>query len=120
MSTFAVFGMTRDQALAEARKTVKTTRKTPKGEESLTMDEWTALCEKRADEIMQGQKVKQLSPMFDAPQFAREFIEVARRTLECRSLQIRFRSARNDETGKLIINKKTGAPVVTWQDYRHD
>lgn len=120
MSTFAVFGMTRDQALAEARKTVKTTRKTPQGEESLTMDEWTALCEKRADEIMLGQKVKQLSPMFDAPQFAREFIEVARKTLKSRSLHIRFRAPLKDDTGRPIINRKTGAPRIGWQDYQHD
>lgn len=120
MSTFAVFGMTRDQALAEARKTVKTTRKTPQGEEQLTMSEWTALCEKRADEIMCGCKIKQLSPLFDAPQFAREFIEVARRTLKSRSLQIRYRGVLKDETGRLIINKKTGAPRIGWQDYRND
>lgn len=67
MSTFAVFGMTRNVALEEARRTVKTTRRTPLGEFGIPMSEWLHLCEKRADEIMGGTKVKQLSALLDAP-----------------------------------------------------
>ncbi|MCS8433277.1 hypothetical protein N0564_30905 [Pseudomonas aeruginosa] len=39
MSTFAVFGMTRDVALAMANKEVKSVRKTPLGDEHVPMSE---------------------------------------------------------------------------------
>ncbi|MNN68525.1 hypothetical protein D3C81_1842450 [compost metagenome] len=67
MSAFAVFGMTRDRALADARESVKTSRKTRDGEAPIAMSEWLLLCEKRADEIMAGTKTKRLSTLFDAP-----------------------------------------------------
>ena len=119
MSTFAVFGMTRDQALSDARKTVKTSRMTPSGEQTIGMADWLAMCEKRADEIMAGSKVKQLSPLFDAPQFATQFVEMARRSTQSRSLQIRYRSVAKDATGNIVTNKKTGAPKLIWRDYQN-
>lgn len=70
MNTFAVFGMTRDVAMAEAKKTTKTTRPDPKRNGQtieLTVDEWMHKVGVRADQIMAGTKVKQLSPLFDAP-----------------------------------------------------
>lgn len=114
MSTFAVFGMTRAFALAEARKKVKASRKTPQGEQAIPMSEWNSLCEKRADEIMQGNQVCQLSPMFDAPQFCEEFIAVARKTLDCRDMHIKCKSLITDAKGQPVLNKKTGAPKVGW------
>ncbi|MGF6695175.1 acyl-CoA reductase-like NAD-dependent aldehyde dehydrogenase [Metapseudomonas resinovorans] len=119
MSTFAVFGMTRDQALADARKNVKTTRRTPQGEVAIPLSEWVQLCEKRADEIMAGTKVKQLGPLFDAPQYAEEFIALARRTLTCRHLHIRCKVVLTDASGKPLTNKKIGAPKIGWRDYEN-
>lgn len=53
MSTFAVFGMTRDVALAEARKKVSTTRRDDSGQRlQLTPQEWQQACEEHADKIM--------------------------------------------------------------------
>lgn len=117
MSTFAVFGMTRDVALEQARKTVKITRKTPQGEVGIPMTEWLALCEKRADEIMAGTKTKQLSPLFDSPQYADDFIHPARRTLKCRDMHIKARVTLTDEKGNPLIDKKTKAPKVGWAPY---
>ncbi len=117
MSTFAVFGMTRDQALADARKNVKTTRRTPQGEVAIPLSEWVQLCEKRADEIMAGTRTKQLSPLFDAPQYAEDFKAVARRTLKCRDLHVRARTVVTDAEGNPVVSKKTGAPKVAWRDY---
>ena len=57
MSTFAVFGMTRAVALAEAKKRTKGTRKNlkaPGGVEQIPLAEWLALVEKKADQIMGG------------------------------------------------------------------
>ena len=57
MSTFAVFGMTRDVALAEAKKRTKGTRKNvkaPGGVEPVPLAEWLELVEKKAELIMGG------------------------------------------------------------------
>ena len=70
MSTFAVFGMTRDFATAEAKKKTPATRvnkSVPGGIEYLTDAEWLAGVDRAASRMMEGAKVKQLSPLFDAP-----------------------------------------------------
>ncbi|WP_258035826.1 hypothetical protein [Pseudomonas putida] len=69
MSTFAVFGMTRDVALAEAKKRVKTSKPGKPGGPSiqLTPAQWEEAVAKYVDKLMSGEKVKQLSNMFDAP-----------------------------------------------------
>jgi len=57
MSTFAVFGLTRDVALAEAKKRTKGTRKNveaPGGVEPIPLAEWMELVEKRTEQIMGG------------------------------------------------------------------
>ncbi len=57
MSTFAVFGMTRDVALAEAKKRTKGTRKNveaPGGVEPIPLAEWMELVEKKTEQIMGG------------------------------------------------------------------
>jgi len=57
MSTFAVFGMTRDVALAKAKKRTKGTRKNvkaPSGVEPVPLAEWLELVEKKTEQIMGG------------------------------------------------------------------
>lgn len=57
MSTFAVFGMTRDVALAEAKKRTKGHRKNvkaPGGVEPIPLAEWLELVEKKTEQIMGG------------------------------------------------------------------
>ncbi len=74
MSTFAVFGMTLDVAKTEARKKTAGTRKNPKAPgraESIPEAEWLELVAKRTEKIMGG-TVLQLSPLFDAPQYAEQ------------------------------------------------
>ena len=120
MSTFAVFGMTRDVAMAEAKKTVKTTRPDPKnvGQKiELTVDEWLYKVALKADQIMGGGKVKQLSPLFDAPQYAEQFIALARKGGKCRDMRIRAKAVLKDTEGKPVVNPKTKAPKVGWVDY---
>ena len=120
MSTFAVFGMTLDLANTEARKKTSGTRKNlkaPGGVEPIPEAEWLALVEKRAQKIMGGGTVRQLSPMFDAPQYAEQFIELARKTLKCRDMHIRAKAVLVDAKGKPIINPKTKAPKVGFSEW---
>lgn len=119
MSTFAVFDMTLDLAKAEARKKTSGTRKNlkaPGGVEPIPEAEWLALVEKRAQKIMGG-TIRQLSPMFDAPQYAEQFIELARKTLKCRDMHIRAKAVLVDAKGKPIINQKTKAPKEGFMDW---
>lgn len=66
---------------------------------------------------MAGEKVKQLSQMFDAPQYAQQFMELARKTGKCRDLRIRAKCEITDAEGEPVINQKTKMPKVGWVDY---
>lgn len=120
MSTFAVFGMTADVALAEARKTTKTTKPSDKvgcPPLELTLAEWNEAVEQQVEKIMRSKKVRQLSPAFDAPQYAEQFAVLARKTGSCRDLQVRAKCTLTDADGQPVINKKTKAPRIGWVDY---
>ncbi|VVP62169.1 hypothetical protein PS870_06536 [Pseudomonas fluorescens] len=120
MSTFAVFGMTLDVATTEARKKTSGTRKNLMvlgGVEPIPEAEWLEMVRKRAEKIMGGGTVRQLSPMFDAPQYAEQFIELARKTLKCRDMHIRAKAVLVDAQNKPIINPKTKAPKVGFTDW---
>jgi len=64
-----------------------------------------------------GATVRQLSPLFDAPQYAEQFIELARKTLSCRDMQIRAKAVLVDAKGKPIINPKTKVPKVGFSEW---
>lgn len=119
MSTFAVFGMTAAAALADARKKTKTTR--PSGKAGcppldLTLAEWEEAVQRNVEAIMAGEKVKQLSVLYDTPQHAQQFIDLAKRSGACRDLRIRAKAALVDEEGRTIINPKTKMPVIGWSE----
>lgn len=71
MTTYAVFGMTPHRALDIARD------RTPiKG---LSEAEWWKRVQHKRDEIMASDEVAQLSCKYDAPQFAADYMDLARR-----------------------------------------
>ena len=55
--------------------------------------------------------------MFDAPQYAEQFIELARKTLRCRDMHIRAKAVLVDAKSKPIINPKTKAPKVGFTEW---
>lgn len=127
MSTFAVFGMTLNVAIAEARNTVQNTKpesvKSPGGAwlpVQMTLEEWSAAVNVEAARIMAGRKSKQLSTLFDTPQYALQFLELTRKQCKSRDLRIRAKCVITDAEGRPIINKKTKAPKVGWVDYTPD
>ncbi|MDS9879412.1 hypothetical protein RMI40_31740 [Pseudomonas protegens] len=73
--------------------------------------------DKQAAAIFDGEKVKQLSQLFDAPQYAQQFIDLARKAGPCRDLRIRAKAVLTDAEGKPVINPKTKAPMVGWADW---
>lgn len=107
MSTYAVFGMTKHRAVEAARKNIEPWNKVEK--RSMTPAEWEAAVQAEAAETMAGTRTIQLSEKFDAPQFAREFLEIAKKA-ESRSLHIKAYS----KTGEK--NPKTGKEIMAWFD----
>lgn len=118
MSTFAVFGMSRAVALRDAYKNTPTTRGNGAAVVQMSADEWEDACQRKADKVMAGVKVKQLSQLFDAPQFAEQFIELQRKAGSCRDLHIRYKSILLDAQNRPLLNKKTRAPKVGWTDLK--
>ncbi|MEE4460767.1 hypothetical protein V2S84_01230 [Azotobacter chroococcum] len=110
MSTFAVFGMTEHYAREEARK------KTPTvvGKIELTEQQWLAAVEARSQKTMNSARVVQLSPMFDAPQFAEQYIELLRKAGKARDLKIRAK-VKLDKPATTTRTKKK-APSTEWRD----
>ncbi|KAG0750979.1 hypothetical protein G6F24_014755 [Rhizopus arrhizus] len=97
-----------------ANKEVKSVRKTPLGDEHVPMSEWLAAVERKADNIMTGTKVVQLSQLLDTPDFCQQFIDLARKTLECRDMQIRARVQLWNDDGTPVLTKKR-KHKVEWQ-----
>ncbi|APV41828.1 hypothetical protein PFAS1_21700 [Pseudomonas frederiksbergensis] len=64
-----------------------------------------------------GGTVRQLSQLFDAPQYAEQFIELARKTLQCRDMRIRSKAVLTDAKSKPITNPKTKAPKVGFAEW---
>ncbi|TWR85074.1 hypothetical protein FJD38_22560 [Pseudomonas saxonica] len=62
--------------------------------------------------------VRQLSSLLDAPQYAEQFIELARKTTKCRDLRIRAKRTMNDTEGRPIINLKTKAQRVGFSEWQ--
>lgn len=83
----------------------------------MSLADWNMAVEKAAAKIMKSEKVKQLSQLFDAPQYAEQFMELACKSGECRDLRIMAKCVITDAKGKPMINKKTKAPKVGWMEY---
>ncbi|WP_244670984.1 hypothetical protein [Pseudomonas sp. RtIB026] len=73
--------------------------------------------QRNVEVFMAGEKVKQLSVLYDTPQHAQKFIDLAKRSGTCRDLRIRAKAALVDEKGRTIINPKTKMPVIGWADW---
>lgn len=83
----------------------------------LTPSEWGEAVQRNAYAIMTGERVKQLSALFDTPQHAQQFIDLAKKAGACRDLKIRCKAALLDENGKKILSPKTKMPIIGWSDY---
>ena len=101
MSTYAVFGMTKGCALTMARETIMLTG-------SMSQAEWNTLVDKEVERVMQSELCVQLSDKFDAPQFAKDYISLARK-VHSRDLHIKSWSKTGEYT-------PTGRAKMAWSD----
>ena len=97
MSTYAVFGMTRYQAIDIARNIIN--------KRCVPESEWGALVSDEANAVMESRRIVRLSDKFDAPHFATDFKGIAERS-ESRDLHIKAfcQAAGETLTGKLKMH----------------
>lgn len=62
--------------------------------------------------------IRQLSPLFDAPQYAEQFMVLARKASRCRGLKIRAKAVLTDAKGKPILNPKTKVPKIGFSEWQ--
>jgi hypothetical protein len=111
MSAFCVFGITLDQCKKAAAKKVSTWD--DKKKQPISMAEWSEKVDALALELFEkASRAKQISPAFDAPQFASDWISVADKTVKARSMKIMRRGKKVDEKGAPVLRK--GKPVIGW------
>jgi len=86
----------------------------PEPVEILSPQEWEEAKKARAAELFEKSRArKKISPIFTAPVAARDFVSLATKTGEARSMVIMKRAAM-EVGGKLVLNKKTKKPRITW------
>jgi hypothetical protein len=84
----------------------------------LTEEEYSQRVATLAQELFEGAaRPKQISPAFDAPQFANDWIAVGTRSGFIRAPKVMRRGERIDKHGLPVINRKTGEKVITWIPY---
>ena len=119
MTTFAVFGMSESWAREEAKESTSTHKMDGGKRLERTIAEWEEAVEAEVERIMASKKRVLISPMVVSPQYAQQFMEMARASIVCRDLKIRTKAVLVDAKNKPIINSKTGAPKVGFADWHH-
>lgn len=116
MSAFCVFGMTEALAKKAAERAWK------KHLEGLAHDvrklmtpedeaEWLKV---KTEYFLAKGKPVAVSAPFDAPQFARDFISLASKTMRTSRLRIMCRGPKLDKNGAPLISKTTKKAVIGW------
>lgn len=109
MSAFCVYGMTLPVATKRAEKKLEG--------EKIAIEEWNAKVREMAETILVQAAPTQVSPTFDAPQFAKDWIEVARKTSRIYAPKVMVRKPKKDKHGNPVVSKATGLPALGWEPY---
>ncbi|MEZ2742643.1 hypothetical protein ACBP93_08425 [Paenalcaligenes hominis] len=71
----------------------------------------------RAETILERAKTRQVSSEFSAPQFCRDWIQLANKTTRANRLKIMARTVKKDNNGRPVISKRTKLPLLEWTPY---
>jgi hypothetical protein len=118
MGAFCVFGMTRQMANKLATDAEAKRKLTRQERAALTEEDVRQWIAEKAEELFSDAKARQVSPAFDAPQFANDWIDLAKRTDQAKRCRVMVRGAKVDKKGAPSISKRTGKPVMTWLPYK--
>lgn len=107
-----MFGVSRGICKTQAEK--KTLTYDAKSKRDLTPVEWGERAATLAEQMFnESEKRTKISPEFDAPQFCRDWINVA--PGEVRATVIMARGPKVDKHGAKVL--RDGVPVMTWVEY---
>lgn len=113
MSTFCVFGIKHSDCVEKARKAMPTMI----GREVISRERWAMYCDLLADHIyQQSARETQISPAFDASQFAIDWINTAKRTGQIAQARVMAKGEKFDAKGAPVLRK--GKPVIGWVEYK--
>jgi hypothetical protein len=115
MSGFCVYGGS--LAIARARAEKHVPLRDPETKRPYTEAEYRALVEEYAKRTFPLMKPLQISPAFDAPQFAGEWLSLASKTDLYRDFSIMCRGGLHDAKGNPKISKTTGQQLIGWVKY---
>ena len=110
MSSFCVFGIKKSDCVTEARKLIPRHIAQTQAQHAMYVD---LLVEQLYREKV---RVKQIAPAFDAPQFANEWIDIAKRSGQARSMRIMVQGPKVDKNGGAVMRK--GKQVIGWIEYK--
>lgn len=116
MGGFCVFGQSMEVARNRAAK--KVSEFEPGTRRPLTQVEWKERVDEEAAAIFTRMKPVRVSPEFDAPQFAYDFIDLAARTAPpshaLANMAVMRIDRKRDAKGNEVKSKTSGLPMMTW------
>ncbi|KDD10091.1 hypothetical protein L522_1768 [Bordetella bronchiseptica MBORD707] len=120
MTAFCVFGMTEPIARAAARKAwgKHVAAMTKEARAYLTESDETDWIDVKTDYLLAKAKPVQASGAFDAPQFARDYIALAKRNHRTSRLEVMARGEKRDASGAPRISKATKKPIIGWIPFK--
>ena len=110
MSAFCVFGMTEQKAKEIAAK-----KRPP--QDVKTQEAYDKFLAERGKLILTTFAPRQVTAAFDAPQFCRDWMDLAIKTTKAARLNVMVRDVKRDKKGEPVINKRTQMPVMAWRPY---
>ena len=118
MSGFCVFGLSFNKCIEKAEKMVPVSIKSNGKSFCIIQSKHSAYSILLADKLFKDDEVRltKISPAFDAPQFAKEWMDIATKTNQARRMKIMVKGKKVDAKGADVIRK--GAAVIVWIDYQ--
>lgn len=119
MSAFCVFGMTESLAKKAAEKAWKKhlNQMAPEVRACVRPFDVVDWMTTKTDYYLTTSKLVQLSGTFDAPQFANDYIRLARNSERTSRLRVMVRGETVDKNGAPRISKATKKPILGWIEY---
>ncbi len=106
MTSFCVFGISKSRCKLHAEKKVSHI--------GMTASEWGDATRKMAATIFESQdRIEQISPEFDAPQFCEDWMQA--QPGQIKNAVIMYRGPKIDKYGGVAMKK--GAPAMAWIEY---